>query len=305
VPFTVQGRAIERERVPFAQYRIVSPGYFEAARIPLKRGRTFSWHDTDRTRAVAVVNEELARDWLRGLEPIGARLLVDDNDAAPRLVEIVGVVGNVRQVALDGGSTWDLYLPYAQLHPDNVAAAGGNMFWLVRTAGDPMDLATGLAREVRRLDSEVVAAQIRPMDQYLSDAVAPRRFSLSLMAAFAVAGLALAITGIYAVVTYSVSQRAREIGIRVALGASRPAIVRLVMSDGLRLVLAGLASGVAVAAGVTRLLSAMLFGLAATDVATFGQVAALVATVSAVACAVPAARAARADRAVSGVLTAE
>jgi putative ABC transport system permease protein len=156
-----------------------------------------------------------------------------------------------------------------------------------------MNVATSLAKEVRRLDPEVVAAQIRPMDHYLSDAVAPRRFSLSLMAAFALAALVLAITGIYAVVMYSVSQRAREIGIRVALGASRSNIVRLVMGHGIRFILAGLAVGIAMAAGVTRLLSAMLFGVAATDAVTFGQVAVVVVAVSIIACAVPTARVGR------------
>jgi putative ABC transport system permease protein len=293
VPFTVEGRAIERERVPVAQFRTVSAGYFEAARIPLRRGRTFSTRDTGRTQAAAVVNEELASRWLAGIDPIGARLLVDDNDGVPRPVEIVGVVGNVQQLSLDGEPTWDLYLAYPQIHDDNVAAAAANMFWIVRTAGDPMKLAGELAREVRRLDPEVVASQVRPMRRYLSDALGPRRFSLSLMAAFALAALALAITGIHAVVMYSVSQRSREIGIRVALGASRPQIVRLVMGQGLRFVLIGLVSGVALAAGVTRLLGSMLFGLAAIDGATIGQVGALVGAISALACAVPGAGAGR------------
>jgi len=241
----------------------------------------------------AVVNEELARRWLNGLEPIGARLLVDDNDGPPRPIEIVGVVGNVQQVALDGEPTSDLYLTYPQIHPDNVGAAAANIFWIVRTTGDPMNLAASLSKEVRRIDPEVAASQIRPMDRYLSDAVAPRRFSLSLMAAFAVTALALAITGIYAVVMYSVSQRTREIGIRVALGASRSNIVRLVMGHGIRFILIGLVSGIAMAAGATRLLSSMLFGVAATDAATFGQVAAVVSAVSLLACAVPTARAGR------------
>jgi predicted permease len=293
VPFTVEGRAVERERVPLAQFRTVSSGYLEAARIPLKRGRTFSERDTDRTRAVAVVNEELASRWLQGLEPIGARLLIDDNDGPPRPVEVIGVVGNVQQMALDGEPTLDLYLTYPQIHPDFVAAAAANMFWIVRTTGEPMILARGLAGAVRRIDPDVVAAQVRPMDRYQSDAVAPRRFSLSLMAAFALAALALAITGIYAVVMYSVTQRARELGIRVALGASRSNIVRLVMGHGLRFVLIGLAMGIALAAGVTRLLSSMLFGVAATDVVTFGQVALVVTAVSVLACAVPTARVGR------------
>ena len=153
-----------------------------------------------------------------------------------------------------------------------------------------MNLATSLAREVRRIDPEVAASQIRPMDRYLSDAVAPRRFSLSLMAAFALAALALALTGIYAVVAYSVSQRSREMGIRVALGASRSSIVWLVIGHGIRFVLIGLVLGIAMAAGATRLLSTMLFGLPAMDAVTFGQVALVVAAVSVLACAVPAAR---------------
>ena len=167
------------------------------------------------------------------------------------------------------------------------------MFWIVRTTDNPMNLAAGLAREVRRIDPEVVASQIRPMDHYLSDAMAPRRFSLSLMAAFALAALALAVTGIYAVVTYSVSQRAREIGIRVALGATRSHIVRLVMGHGVRFIFAGLVVGIAMAVGVTRLMSSMLFGLAATDAMTIGQAAAVVAAVAVLACAVPTARVGR------------
>jgi putative ABC transport system permease protein len=302
VPFTVEGRAVERERVPIAQFRTVTPGYFEAARIPLKRGRTFSERDTERTRAVAIVNEELANQWLDGLDPIGVRLLVDDNDGTPRPVEIVGVVGNVQQVALDAGPTWDLYLTYPQIHPDNVDAAGANMFWIVRTTGDPMSLATAVAREVRRMDPGVAASQIRPVEHYLGDAVAARRFSLSLMSAFALAALLLAITGIYAVVVYSVNQRAREIGIRIALGASRSSIVRLVVGHGLRFVVVGLLLGTGIALAATRLLSSLLFGVTTTDPATFGQVAAIVAVISLIACAVPTARAGRLG---VGVLKAE
>ena len=294
VPFIVDGRPVERDRVPYAQFRIVTPGYFEAAGIPVTRGRTFSERDTERTRPVAIVNGALADRWLQGTEPIGARLLVDDNDGPPRPVEIVGVVGNVRQIALDGEPTWDLYLTYPQIHADTVGAAAANMFWIVRTAGDPMALAARVAAEVRRLDPEVVAAQIGPMDRYLSDAVAPRRFSVALMGAFALAALALAITGIYASVSYAAAQRTREISIRVALGAGRGSIVRLVMGSAMRFAAAGLAAGLAMAGGVMRLLSATLFGVSAGDATTFLEVALVVAGASAAACALPAARCGRA-----------
>jgi putative ABC transport system permease protein len=293
VPFTVEGRTVERERVPVAQYRLVSPGYFETARIPLTRGRTFSERDTGRTAAVAIVNEALARKWLDGLEPIGARLVVDDNDGPPRPIEIVGVVGNVPQMALDAELTWDLYLAYPQVHPDNAGAAAANMFWLVRTSGEPMNLAAGFARELRRIDPDVAAAQIRPMEDYLTDAVAPRRFSLSLMTAFAMAALALAITGIHAVVACSISQRTRELGIRVALGASRANIRRVAIGHTVRCIAIGLGAGVAMAIAATRLLSGMLFGIAPTDATTFGEAAAVIAAVSILACAVPAARTGR------------
>jgi putative ABC transport system permease protein len=295
VPFTVEGRPIERERVPVAQFRTVTAGYFEAARIPLKRGRTFSERDTERTQPVAVVSEELAKHWLAGLDPVGARLLVDDNDGPPRPVEIIGVVGNVQQVALDEGPTWDLYLTYPQVHADNVGAAAANMFWIVRATGDPMTLATSLAKEVRRIDPEVVASQIRPMEKYLSDAVAPRRFSLSLVAAFAVAALALAVTGVYAVIIYSISQRSREICIRIALGATRANIVRLVMRDGIRFILIGVAAGIVIAFVVTGLLSTLLFEVTATDSAVFVQAATVVAAAALLATVLPSIRAARLD----------
>src|SRR5262249_36912899 len=151
-----------------------------------------------------------------------------------RPVEIIGVVGNVRQISLDGDPTWDLYLAYPQLHHDQVGAAAGNMFWIVRTKSDPATLAAAFAGEGRGVDAGVAASQIWPFDRYVSDAMAPRRFSLSMMALFGAAALALAVTGIYAVVLFSISQRAREIGIRVALGATRARIVRLVLGQGAR-----------------------------------------------------------------------
>jgi predicted permease len=281
VPFTVEGRVIERERVPLAQFRTVSAGYFETLRIPLKRGRTFSERDTDRTQPAAIVNEALTERWLDGLDPIGARLLVDDSDGPPRPIEIIGVVGNVQQIALDGKEpTWDLYVTYPQIHADTLGGAVSNMFWMTRTSGDPLALSTAFAREVRRVDPDVVASQIRPLDRNPIDALAPRRFSVSLMAGFGVAAFVLALTGIYAVIAYSVSQRAREIDIRVALGARRANITRLFVGEGARFISAGLVVGLALAIGVVRLVSTMLFGIDVGHVATFAQVSAVVASAS-------------------------
>jgi putative ABC transport system permease protein len=165
------------------------------------------------------------------------------------------------------------------------------MFWIVRTADDPMALASSLARAVRRIDAEVVAAPIRPLDQYLSEAVAPRRFSLSLMSAFALATLALAVTGIYAVVMYSVSQRAREFAIRAALGARRSDLMLLVMRQGVTPSLTGIAVGLAVAFVTTRALSSMLFGLSPTDPTIFAAVPLALFVVAMIACLGPGLRA--------------
>jgi predicted lysophospholipase L1 biosynthesis ABC-type transport system permease subunit len=215
-------------------------------------------------------------------------LLVDDSDGPPRPVEIVGVVGNVKQIALDADATWDLYLTYPQIHADTVGGAAANMFWVVRTTGDPASFVTSLAREVRGVDPEVAASQIRPLDGYLSGAVAPRRFNLLLLSLFGAAALALAVTGIYAVISYGVSQRAREIGIRVALGARHADIVRLVIGQGARFTAIGLLCGTPLAIGATRLLSTMFFGLSANDATTFAEVAATIAGAALIACVVPA-----------------
>jgi putative ABC transport system permease protein len=292
VPFSVEGRAIEREQVPAAQYRVVTPGYFEAARIPILRGRGVSAADAEQSPAVALVSESLARRWLDGLDPIGARLLVDDNDVGPRPIEIVGVVGDVRQMTLDGEPTWDLYLAYAQIPHDNVGLAAGNMFWVVRTEGDPTQLAGGLAGAVRRVDPGVAASQVWPMTRYLSEAMATRRFSVGLMTAFSLAALALALTGIHAVVSYTVSQRTREIGVRLALGATRATIVGLVVGQCTRFIALGVAVGIIIAATASRLIATTLVGVAAIDLVTFTEVAALVAVVAIAACLAPARRAA-------------
>ena len=158
-----------------------------------------------------------------------------------------------------------------------------------------MTLAPNVAREVRRVDSEVAASQIRPLNQYLSDSLAPRRFGLSLMAAFGVAALLLALTGIYAVVAYSVTQRAREIGIRIALGASRASILRLVIGQGVRFVAVGVVLGLFMALGAVRLISTLLFDVSATDAGTFAQVTAIVAIASLLACTIPAMRIRKGD----------
>jgi ABC-type antimicrobial peptide transport system permease subunit len=266
-------------------------------RIRLLQGRTFSERDSDRTTPVAVVSDALAGQWLGAGRAVGARLLVDDNDGPPRPIEVVGVVESVRQQTLDGGPTWDLYLPYTQVHADNVGAAAANMFWVVRTTADPMTIAAPFTQELRKVDPEVAAAQLRPLESYLSQSLAPRRFSLLLLSIFGAAALGLAVTGIYAVISYGASQRTREIAIRMALGAQGMDIQRLVVRQGLQAAIVGVMCGLPLALGASRVISTMLFGLSPADMLTFVQVMVTIVVVAVIASAVPASRAAKAGTA--------
>jgi hypothetical protein len=276
------------------QFRLASPGYFEAMGIPLLRGRSFAEHDTEEAAPVAIVNEALAAQWLGGAgDAIGKRILVDDNDGAPRPVEVVGVVGDVRQMTLDGDPTLDLYLPYAQLHPDTLGLAAGSLFLVMRTSGEPMTAATALARELRAVDRDVAAASVRPLESYLAGSLAARRFSLVLLAAFAGAALLLALAGIHAVIACSVGQRAREIAIRIAVGARPRDVRRLVLGQGMRCAGLGIVLAVPIALGVARSLRALLFGVTPGDPATFAAVALTLLACALVACDVPARRASR------------
>jgi ABC-type antimicrobial peptide transport system permease subunit len=201
----------------------------------------------------------------------------------------------VQQIALDATEpTWDIYLVYPQIHPDTIGLATGNMFWFVRTGTDPSLLASRFAQEVRRVNGDVVASHIRPMSHHLDDAVGPRRFSVTLMLAFALAAMLLAVTGIYAVIAYSVSQRTRELGIRAALGATASTLVRVVMTEGARYIGAGLVAGLVLAFAVLRTLEALLFGLSPGDPVTFIQVTAMVAVAALFAAGIPGLRAVRA-----------
>ena len=291
VDFTVVGRATERERVPTAQYRIVTPDYMRAMRIPVVRGRGFTEQDSAAVRPVVLVNETLARRFLGDLEPIGAHLLVDDNNAAPRTLELVGIVGDVRQMSLDGDPTMDLYLPYDQLHADVVELAAANMYWVIRGRIEDGPRMEQLRKAVQAADPAVPIADVRPIERSIAAAVAPRRFNLLVLGVFGGAALLLSATGIYAMLSYSLSQRGRELAIRSALGAGRGDLLLLVLRQGVMPALAGIVLGLGAALAITRTLSSMLFGLGAADPLTFAVVPAVLLLVALAACLGPGLRA--------------
>jgi putative ABC transport system permease protein len=218
--------------------------YLNAMRIPFVAGREFNESDTDHTPLVCHINETLAkRFWPQG-EAIGAHLMLEDNDSNPRDAEVVGIIHDVKDRGLEAAPSFDIYIPLRQTHEDTVVWLQNNQYWVVRTRNDPLALAEIFREQVRKVDADVAASYVRTMDQYLSLTIAPRRFNLQLLSVFALAALALAVAGIYGVISYSVNQRAHEIGVRMAMGARRGHVLRMVIVDGIKPVLAGLALGI-------------------------------------------------------------
>jgi predicted permease len=295
IPFTIVGRAFLKEDAPDAQYRIVNPMYLRAMRIPLLAGREFSERDTDRTPLVCHVNETLAKRYWPGGDAVGAQVMLDDNDSGPRQAEVVGIIHDVKDRGLEAAPSSDIYIPLRQTHEDAIDQLQDNQYWVVRTDGEPLLLAKAFREQVRAVDGEVAASNVRSMDQYLSLTIAPRRFNLQLLSVFALAALALAVAGIYGVISYSVNQRAHEIGVRMAIGAGRSHVLTMVIGDGIKPVLAGLALGMLGVLGLGQAVASLVYGVSATDPATLAGVTLLFGGVSLAALYLPARRAARID----------
>jgi predicted permease len=273
-----------------ATYMPATPGYFRTLTIPLRRGRDFTDRDGEDAQRVAIVDEALARrfwpDYPRGLDPVGQRIWVGGLHAEPAL--IVGIAADVRQNL--EGSAWPatVYVSFAQ-NPLPFAMLA------VRTAGDPLRFTSVVREKVRELDKDQAVSAVHSMDDLVEEQVGQRRLLVVLLGSFAGVALLLAVIGIYGVIAYSVAQRTREMGIRRALGAQQGEILRLVMLEGFRLALAGVAVGIAGAYGLTRLMTAVLFRVSATDPQTFVGVAVLFLLVALAASYVPARRATRID----------
>ena len=261
----------------------VSPGYFYTLGIPVLQGRTFTDHDDEQAPKVAVVNEAVARRFWPTEDPIGKQLpLFRDS------VTVVGVVGNTRHEGLSQETEAEFYVPYLQ-------SPGNSMQLAVRTAAEPDSIVSAVRAQVRDVDPDQPLYHVATLQQVLSESLAPRRFDMLLLGIFAGIALALATVGIYGVMAFSVTQRTHEIGIRMALGAERRNVLRLVVRQGLRLTLFGVVLGVAGAWALTSFLSTFLFGVAARDPATFVLVSLALVAVSILACYIPARRATRVD----------
>ena len=292
--FSVVGRppANSKEQ-PSADYRMISPHYFQAMQIPLLSGRAFTDHDTAETQAVAIINATMARRFWPNGDAVGSHVTIDDaNDL--RTVEIVGVVSDVKHKALEADPDPELFVPIKQIPQDVAPWLAINQFWIVRASGDPMRLAADVRRIIHSTDSEV-ATDVKPLDDYLNASIAPRRFNLLLLGVFASTALMLTIVGIYGVMANLVSQRSREIGIRMALGAGRWQIGRSVILQGLKLVAIGVLVGCVASIFVTQSLSHLLFKVSPEDPITYGGLVLLIVIVSVFACSIPAFRAMTTD----------
>jgi predicted permease len=279
-------------------WRCVSPHFFQAMRIPLLRGRVFTDTDAGGAPPVVIINEALARKYWPKKDPVGQRITIAKG-IAPEMAdptrEIAGVVGSVHEMGLDKDQPPVMYVPQAQVSDGLTALINQALpiAWVLNTAGDPLAAAAVVRREVAAVDPQQAVFEFRSMGQILGQSMATRSFLLVLLTVFAAVALLLAAIGIYGVMSYAVEQRTNEIGIRMALGAGRAQVLYMVLRQGTLLVAAGVLVGLAGAFAATRVLSAMLFGVKATDPATFAGVAVVLAAVAVVAILVPAHRATR------------
>jgi putative ABC transport system permease protein len=283
--FSIQGRPSEPGNDPSANYRAVSPGYFDALTIPLLRGRLFTEQDVP-PRMVAVIDEAFATQHFPDEDPIGRGVRM--GNGVDDFYEIVGVVGSVKYEGLDTNPRPTMYAPFS-------TDLFGSMSMMVKTTGDPRDFAPTARQVMRELDPTIPAAALERLDSVITESVAPRRFSMLLLAAFALVALFLATVGLYGVVAYAVSQRTQEIGLRMAIGAQRRDVLQMVLGGGMKLATTGIVLGLVAALWLARYVSTMLFGVTPFDPLSYSGTAAVLLAVCALACYLPARRATTVD----------
>jgi predicted permease len=298
VPFWLEGqpKPANQQDMPFALFYLVTPGYLQAMRIPVQSGRFIGERDDEHSPFVVVIDSSFARKYFPKQDPVGKHLNLGLLDIQP---EIIGVVGHVEHWGLgskeSGNIQPQIYLPVWQV-PDRFwpLLANGSQY-VARTVSASLGIVDEIRHAVEKVDSTAVLYEVRPMQEIVAGSVAKQRMAMYLLTAFSSLALLLSAVGIYGVISYLAGQRAHEIGIRVALGASRADVLRLVLGEGMRIALAGVGVGIVAALGLTRLLTQIIYGVGANDPITFAGVAILLAAVALLACYLPARRAMRVD----------
>jgi putative ABC transport system permease protein len=283
----VDGKTYPKNQEPLVEFRLVSPDFFRAAGIPLVRGRLLDEHDKMDSAPVVVINEAMAQQIWPGEDPLGKRVMED-----PRAT-VVGVVGNVKNYGLTRQTVSEMYLPYKlkEVWPDML----WNMRLIVRSQINQESLTTALRREVTSIDPTQALYGVEPMKTVIDNTVSGQKLNMTLLLVFAIIALLLAIIGVYGVMSYTVAQNTREIGIRVALGAQPGTILKLVVGRGIVLIGIGLVIGVIAALILTRFLTTLLFEVTPTDLTTFAFIGLLLTSIGLLACLVPARRAMKVD----------
>jgi putative ABC transport system permease protein len=283
--FSIEGRPPQPAGQGFnANVNISSPGYFQAMNIPFVEGRDFDDRDSGKSPDVVIINQEMARRYWPDEDPIGKRLAVGNGPWR----EVVGVVGDVKQSGLDVETRPEMFWPYYQMGLPFATI-------VVRTKGDPKAMAAAVRGEMQAIDKDLPIYNVKTVEEIISESVAPRRLNMLLLGTFGGLALVLAAVGLYGVMSYSVAQRTREIGIRMALGADQGVVMRLVLSQGMALALIGVAVGVGASLLLTRLMSSLLYGVSATDPVTFAAISLMLVGVAGAASYVPARRAMKVD----------
>jgi putative ABC transport system permease protein len=287
--FETEGKPLPPSDLPRTSFRSIGLDYFQTMRIPLVAGRLFASRDDRQGASVVIINQTLARKFFPNENPVGKHIKPGVSDAGPEVMrEIVGVVGDVRDRRLWREPEPESYVPYDQV-------ALGQMTVVVRSAVEPMSLLPAVREMVRSIDPELPVYDGKTLDDYVSASMASRKFVSILCGCFAGTGLLLAVVGLFGVMSYTVSQRTHELGVRVAVGAEKVDILRLILSQGMGMTLVGILVGLVGTLGISRVLASELYGIKPNDPITFLGVAVMLAGVAFLACYLPARRATRVD----------
>jgi putative ABC transport system permease protein len=284
--FSIEGKPDDRDNPTYANSRVASPDYFRALGIPLLKGRYFSEADSETAPKVVIISENFAREFFPGEDPIGQHIAIDNGDEWKG--EVIGVVGNIRHNGL-------AVEPWREMYVNQYQAPIGETNLVVSAGGDPAALTSAVKGEVQSMDKDVPLYAVRPMEKLVSESVAQPRFRTLLLTIFAAVALVLAAVGIYGVMSYYVTHRTREIGIRMALGASSKDVMGLVVGQGMALALSGVAVGLVGAFLLTRLMASLLYQVSAGDPATFAVISITLTAVALLASYIPARRATKVD----------
>jgi predicted permease len=296
-PFTVEGRPRQEPgKVPDVQYRMVSPGYFRTMKIPLIRGRDFTKQDEGQAAGVVIINQAFQRRYFPDEDPVGKRITLGGFD--DQLGEVVGVVGDVRHWWAGTEAEPEMYWAYSQAwlaRSPTLSRLRRSLTLALRTDGDPQSLIRDVRREVIAVDKALPVTGVRTMEERMGASLAGKRFNTLLLSLFAALALILAVVGLYGVISYTVAERTRDIGVRMALGAQTGDVLRLVIGRGMTLTLAGVGIGLLASFALTRLMKDMLFEVGPTDPPTFVAIAVLLTAAALTACYIPARRATKVD----------